>query len=208
MSAADAIAKRLEDAFVHIRDTRMADVPILNDRLDVAAIGFRPHMLGGKPGHLGALVTPWFINLVAMADDAEADDSQADDSQADGATGGLPVTKTIEHVFPAGKFPFLVCEEGALGRFAMCSLFSPVHEFEDQAAALAVAQAALDELFDGTAPEPTEEEAAMATMWQEGRWVAPAPQPEPDLTDDPVPSRRAVITAGLASSPPSGETAE
>lgn len=136
--------------------------------------------------------SPWFINLFAIAASP----------QADGVTGDAAVTETVEHLFPSGSYPFLVCEEKALGRFAMCSLFSPVHELEDQDAALAVAEAALDELFDGDGrTEPSKEEAAVATMWREGRWVTP---PEPEAAGvtpnkDPVPSRRAVITAGLAS---------
>jgi [NiFe] hydrogenase assembly HybE family chaperone len=188
------IADRVEEAFTHIWRTRMNDVPILNERLSVAAVGFRSHNLGGHGAWVGALVTPWFINLLAIAEDGDQD----------GVSRGAGVTQTVEHHFPAGTFPFLVCEEAALGRFAMCSLFSPVHEFEDQTAALAVAEAALAELFDGEGtPAPTQEEAAMATMWREGHWVAPADgeadQPAASaLKDDPAPSRRAIITAGLA----------
>ena len=185
------IARRVEAAFTHIHETRMHDVPILNTRLSVAARGFQTFQLGGHQATVGALITPWFINYLAIADDPEAD----------GVTTDLRVTETVEHVFPSGGYPFLICEEDALGRFAMCSLFSPVQDFEDQAAAMAVADAALEQLFDGELPTPNEEEQAVATMWQEGRWVAPAPaNREPEASkDDRPPSRRALITAGLVS---------
>ncbi len=192
-----ALCALIEETFGNIQKERMHDVPILNDKLSVAAVGFHEHVLGGQLAFVGCLVTPWFINLLAIATNPERD----------GVTGVAAVTQTVEHVFSSGSYPFLVCKEEALGRFAMCSLFSPVHEFEDQDAALAVAQAALAELFDGEAmPVPTEEEVAVATMWQEGRWVTP-PAPETAdaaLKDDPAPSRRAIITAGLAS----GEASE
>ncbi len=194
MEQSAAIAERVESAFRHVHSARMRDVPIINDGLSVAAIGFQPFTLGGQPAHIGALVTPWFINFFAIADDP----------QADGVTGKGQVTDTVEHVFPSGGYPFLICEEEALGRFAMCSLFSPVQDFEDQAAAIAVAQAALTELFDEQAAGPSEEEQAVETMWREGRWIAPAPEEPPvdDLADNPEPSRRAIITAGLVSEEP------
>jgi [NiFe] hydrogenase assembly HybE family chaperone len=192
-----ALCALVEETFERIQKERMQDVPILNEKLSVAAVGLREHVMGGKPAFVGCLVTPWFINLFAIAASPEAD----------GITDDAAVTQTVQLLFPSGSYPFLVCEEEALGRFAMCSLFSPVHEFEDQQAARAVAAAAVEELFDGDRDQtPSDEEVAVATMWQEGRWVTPS-EPETanaSLKDDPAPSRRAIITAGLAS----GEASE
>ena len=59
---ADDAVSRLETTFGAIRRDRMQDVPILNPALQVEAIGMRAWQ-----GHwLGALVTPWFINLVLL----------------------------------------------------------------------------------------------------------------------------------------------
>jgi [NiFe] hydrogenase assembly HybE family chaperone len=48
---------------------------------------------------------------------------------------------------PAGTFEFIVAEDEVLGRFLMCSLFSPVLEFTAQSAALDVAEQAMTLLF-------------------------------------------------------------
>ena len=50
--------------------------------------------------------------------------------------------------FPSGDYTFVDAEESGVGAFALCSLFSPVFELADQAAAEATAAAALDALFD------------------------------------------------------------
>ena len=190
---ARATAEVFEAVFGAVAATRMRGVPILNPRLDVAAVGFQPMVLGGQPAHLGVLVTPWFLNIVA----------RAADPAADGVTQGWTVMAEVEHALPAGRFPFLVCEEDGLGRFAMCSLFSPVTEFEDQAAALATAEAALAALLDADTDEaPAEDVEAITAMWQTGQWPDRSPDPDPApaaaLANDPAPSRRAFITAGMA----------
>jgi len=54
--------RKLEAVFSKIERERMSDIPILNPSLQVAAIGMRP--LGES--WVCALVTPWFINLMAL----------------------------------------------------------------------------------------------------------------------------------------------
>jgi [NiFe] hydrogenase assembly HybE family chaperone len=61
--------------------------------------------------------------------------------------------------FPAGRFDFLVGEEAGLGRYQMCSLFSPVLEFEDQEAARIAGRAALAALFDASLDDDAAKDA-------------------------------------------------
>lgn len=130
------IAERLVGVFAKIRRERMDGVPILNPRLEVEVVGVREWN-----GHwLVLLVTPWFINLMLLP---------ATDEQA-AAWCSLALGASVPHGFPAGRFDFLVGEEADLGRYQMCSLFSPVLEFQDQAAARIAGRAALEALFDAS----------------------------------------------------------
>lgn len=141
-SAAEAAA-RLETAFGRIRDERMAGVPILNAAVEVEAVGLRPWQ-----GHwLGALVTPWFINLVLLP--------------GEGAWRAATDRESVWHAFPTGRFEFIAASEPGVGPFHACSLFSPVLEFADHATARETARVAVESLFDAAllgesapAPEP------------------------------------------------------
>ena len=125
-------ASRLEKAFRRVRRERMADVPVINDKLKVEAAGFRPWN-----GHtLGVLVTPWFMNLMMLP--GERDD------WSDLLTG----TKR-SFAFESGSFEFIVGEEPGVGKFMGCSMFSPMFEFENHEAAMATAGAVIEGLFDG-----------------------------------------------------------
>lgn len=127
---ADEAVSRLETTFGAIRRDRMQDVPILNPALQVEAIGMRAWQ-----GHwLGALVTPWFINLVLLP--------------GQGAWRSVADRDSVWHAFPSGKFEFIAGSEPGLGAFHACSLFSPVLEFADHETARETARVALESLFD------------------------------------------------------------
>lgn len=144
MDSAQAIAERLEAVFSHIHETRMKEVPILNARLAVEAVGFR----AWNGDWIGVLITPWCINLMLLP----GDEISAEQWRGPG------LGSSVFHVLPAGGFDFLVGEEEALGRFQMCSLFLPVLEFADQEAARVAAEAALEALMidseDAAPPDP------------------------------------------------------
>jgi [NiFe] hydrogenase assembly HybE family chaperone len=53
---------RIEAVFAGIATTRMAGVPVLNPALGVAMRGWQ----AVEPFELGVLVTPWFMNLLAV----------------------------------------------------------------------------------------------------------------------------------------------
>jgi [NiFe] hydrogenase assembly HybE family chaperone len=143
------IAARLEALYREVEQTRMQGVPILNSRLRVEAVGMRPW----QEMWLCALVTPWFINFMLLP--------KGDAVAAE--WGKLKISSSQQQIFPSGPLGFIVAEAQAMGRYQMCSLFSPVLEFEDQAAAKMAAEAVMTALFE----EATVEEPA------------PVPVPEP-----------------------------
>jgi len=120
----------------------MAGIPILNDAIGVDALAPR----SWRDGWVTVLVTPWSINFMLMPDDG-----------ADWSS--LQVGRNVRHAFPAGTFSFIVGDEPGFGRYQMCSLFSPVFEFDGHDAAMIAAAAALDALFR---PEDGEQEHSVS----------------------------------------------
>jgi len=191
MTDSGAVTCKVETCFQTIRDTRMEGVPILNEALDVRLLGLRPW----QDHHLATLLTPWFMNLMLIP--CEADSEPV-------ATG----TKRSFR-FPSGTFEFIRGEEPEIGPYWMCSLFSPVFEFTDQATAEACGLAALDVLFED-AEAPSETEAGMQAVWR-GERPDPHTPELPDLEEEtsvedaaaPGPdtrqlSRRGLLTGGLS----------
>ena len=138
MKTAEQVAADLQATFEAIRIERMHDVPILNNDLAVETVGFRDWQ--GQV--VGILVTPWCMNIMMLP--AASDDWPP----------ALVGTKTMEPL-PSGQYEFIAGDEPGVGQYRMCSLFSPMFEFEDQAAAVATAESAIQELM--TEEEPDEE---------------------------------------------------
>ncbi len=149
---------RLVALFEHIAQTRMAGVPVVNDALGVALRGWRDF----GPYALGMLVTPWFMNLVAFPQGE--------------APRGTRVGDKAHLALPSGAYEAIWAYEEAVGGYWTVSLFSPMFEFDSMEAAMATADAALEEIM--AEPEP-----------------APAPAPEKRAV--PV-SRRALFRLGGA----------
>lgn len=131
---------RIAALVAHFRDvqhSRMRDVPILNPCLKVEAVGFQPF----EKGVLGVLITPWFMNLVCLPP-----------AEKDAVTEDSLVLE-----LPAGDYEFCRNHAPEVGNFYTCSLFSPVLQFEDQAAAALTAQhvvlALMDERMQTAKPE-------------------------------------------------------
>jgi len=139
-AAADSLERAaderaLEQSFERVHTERMAGLPMLNEQLRVEALGFRDW----QGVRVGALVTPWSINLIILR----------------GPDLALPTARPGESrtwAFPSGEYDFVAAEDPTLGSYAQCSLFSPAFEFESHDDAVAAARAALDELL--TAPQP------------------------------------------------------
>ncbi len=147
-AVASALARKLEAVFSRIERERMHDIPILNPALRVAAVGMRAF------GEVWActLVTPWFINVMLLPKTPELAE----------AWRRAEVTSKVRHDFPAGAFEFICGGEEELGPYRMCSLFSPVLQFENQEAALGAAEAAIAALFDASLDQAPEPEASSA----------------------------------------------
>jgi [NiFe] hydrogenase assembly HybE family chaperone len=126
----------------------MADVPILNEAIGVEAVGFREI----DEGLLGVLVTPWFMNLMLLPIEAAAWEGQRAGE------------KTL-HTLPAGCYEFIAGHEEGVGDYRMCSLFSPMFEFADHAAAVETAAAVMDGIMSSeeTANDPDDTDPATSS---------------------------------------------
>lgn len=142
---AHAAGARLADLYREIHRTAMSGVPICNDALAVEAFGFRDF----DRYAVGVIVTPWFANLVAIA------------PRVDDWPSLFPNVSRLCLRFPAGEVDFNVSELDGFGRFASCSLFSPMSEFADQDSARLAALAALDALFDSRLHEASPEKPSV-----------------------------------------------
>jgi [NiFe] hydrogenase assembly HybE family chaperone len=140
MNDLPARVQALQQAFERIARTRMADLPLNNPRLDVAAVDFRAEDVGSIA--LGVLVTPWCMNLLRLP--------MRDGLHDELGVLGVGITATRD--IGARRFDFIGAHEPDVGPFEACSLFSPMFEFADQAAALATAQEALKELRSAERP--------------------------------------------------------
>ena len=132
---ASGFARALEDVFADIYASKMRGLPFVNEALNVKAVGFC--MFEGQL--VGALVTPWFMNLIVLPG-AGADWS--------GVVSGSK--KLLD--FPSGSYEFTAAlRDGgveALPGYWACSLFSPMFNFTTMLQALDTAQAAVRGLLD------------------------------------------------------------
>jgi [NiFe] hydrogenase assembly HybE family chaperone len=132
-------SKRVEQTFLRIEAERMSDLPFCNPALRVEAVGFALH--DGQ--WLGALVTPWALNLMLLPATAETWISAPE--------GGRLMIR-----YPAGEFAFLGgCEEG-IGEYLVCPLFASMAQFVDHETARMTAQASLIALTRGPTAKPME----------------------------------------------------
>jgi [NiFe] hydrogenase assembly HybE family chaperone len=144
---------RLVNAFRAVA-TRMDGLSFVNPALAVEAVGFAPWQ-----GHwLGVMLTPWFMNLTLAPRDLSIWHS-------------LKQGGKRRYRFPAGDYDFIGAQDDLAGEYQLCSLFSPVLEFEDQETARLVAQLAREALFDV--------ENAEKPLMPVGNL---SPQPAPDST--------------------------
>lgn len=132
-AAVEARANALAAAFRVVETTRMAGLPVLHPRLRVEAVGFQRDSADPSVA-LGVLVTPWFMNLVRLPLDAAAEQALAG------------VGESRPRAVAALEADFLGAHEASFGRFEACSLFSPMVQFEDHAAAVATAREVLSQL--------------------------------------------------------------
>ena len=126
---ADVAVADLVQYYAGVYRERMQDLPIVNSRLDVEAVGFTE--VGEHS--LGVLITPWFMNLVILP----GNDEWHDNPQGDTATITLP----------DGDYDFTVSRDDTLGVYLTAVLFRTVADFPDQTTARAIAAEILHELL-------------------------------------------------------------
>lgn len=171
---------RLEAVFREIHTAQMRGLPIVNDALAVKAVGFRRH----EDRWLGALVTPWFLNLVLLP------------GEGDDWSGLVPGAKELIE-FPSGRYEFVHANRKGVGAYKACSLFSPMFEFASMLQATETASAALVSLFDPAIREDGAQQTAEIRRRREEE-LAPPPDPVPAQADPVRPSRRALLGMGSA----------
>lgn len=113
----------LERVFTEIAHTRMRGVPVQNRAVQVQACGFLPEP-DDKDMLLGVLVTPWFMNLVRLPTRASSPDDKL-----------LAVGEKARRMVGQESFEFIGAREPGMGAFEVCSLFSPMFQFANHAAA-------------------------------------------------------------------------
>lgn len=133
----------IEATFRRIHAERMADLPLLNPVLEVAAVGFS--LVDGKEWR-GVLLTPWSLGLLLLP------------ASADWA----PITEhtRVFRQYASGNFAFLGNREEGIGEYLLCPLIHDLKQFDDQETARMTAQAcliALDMAPAPAAPEPESE---------------------------------------------------
>ncbi len=130
---------QLENTFNTIYKDRMHDVPVINKTIKVSVIGFQQW----QNSYLCIMITPWFMNLMLLPGENENWDD-------------LRETTSRQHSFPSGNYQFLVGYEPDIGKYQMCSLFSPMFEFADNEAAVDTAEVAIKELMNSENIEHTD----------------------------------------------------
>ncbi len=145
----DDMAQRREAlvaAYQAIHRDAMHDLPLCNPALSVEST---PLIRLDQSCWIGVLVTPWFMNVVLLPADP----------------AGWPEQKTGEvdaRQLPAGEYEFIHAQLEAVGPLRICSLFSPMFEFADQAAAMATAAEALKLLLTHPQPAAPQPAASMS----------------------------------------------
>ena len=130
--------EQLLERFRLIDRERMRGLPFYNTALSIEAMNFQPC----PQGQLGALFTPWFINVILLHDAQPA--------------GAPPTGSSVKHGLPSGEQTFMVGEDEVLGRYDFISLASPTHRFKTQQQAREFARSRVQQLM---AAEPASSEA-------------------------------------------------
>jgi [NiFe] hydrogenase assembly HybE family chaperone len=173
---------------------RMQGLDFVNPALEVEAVAFG----AWEDRWLGVMVTPWFMNLALLP-------------CGPARRQPLKVGEKRRYAFPAGDFEFIGAADPAIGEFEMCSLFSPMDDFADQATARLVATLAREALFDAANAASTDSPAAGPALSPAGD-AAPRPHAEPEArAAAPMSKRdflrgRVPVTDREPARPPQGPT--
>ncbi|MEX5726960.1 [NiFe] hydrogenase assembly HybE family chaperone [Rhodovulum iodosum] len=174
-------AEALAADFREVWNSKMRDVPLVNKSLHVEAVGFAAHE--GRP--LGVLVAPWFMNLVLLP--AEGEDWR---TLTPGAKEAI--------AFPSGSYEFIHNVRPMVGGYKACSLFSPMSDFASQMQAVEIARAVMSELFKAENRTETDRTADIRATREADLAAAQEAESAERVVADVAPTRRTVISAGMA----------
>ncbi|WP_294040979.1 [NiFe]-hydrogenase assembly chaperone HybE [Thiolapillus sp.] len=167
------LCAHLERVYTDIYEQRMRDIPITNDNIGIRAVGLRRW----QNTLLCIMVTPWFMNIMLLPDEHDDWDE-------------LRETSSVYHQFPSGRYEFLVGYEPELGKYQMCSLFSPMFEFSDHQAAIETAEAAVAELMNEDNFEQVDiDSKQIARIWS-------GEEPHPELPADSPTNTDNIVNSG------------
>jgi [NiFe] hydrogenase assembly HybE family chaperone len=121
-----AAVEKLVERFDYIGRERIQGLPIYNEKLTVEAVDFQ----SCEGGQIGALITPWFVNVMLFPDD------------------GTPwqfkeLGEKVKYHLPSGEHEFTIGEEDAIGRYLFRSVVSPTNCYKSQPPAQSAARKAL-----------------------------------------------------------------
>jgi [NiFe] hydrogenase assembly HybE family chaperone len=133
------IVKNLVDRFQQIGVERIYGLPIYNDALTVEAVNFQPC----DAGMIGVLVTPWFMNVMLLPDNASPYSHQE-------------LGEKVKVQLESGEHEFVIGEDEEVGRYLFRTVTSPTHCYKKQVAARFKGSKALQELL--TPPQDPDQE--------------------------------------------------
>lgn len=145
---AQAWGEGIEVHFEQVYQAKVQGLPIVNAQLSVRLACLKEVRQGI---YLGALVTPWFLNLVLKMVEPQEDAWVDRHPQL---YPGVGVGKKAVLKFPSGTYEFIVNHQEELGYFYTCSLVSDMHTLESQEAAETMAEQCVHLVFDSAAKEP------------------------------------------------------
>lgn len=126
--------KHLKKHYQSIYKNKMSDIPIVNNKLEVAVVGFTDWDTSfGTASEIGILITPWFMNIVLLPKDT--------------MHHKIRPGKRINILLADGEYSFLTQSDENFGTYLTCSLFSPMFEFKTQKQALETAEALMAQLL-------------------------------------------------------------
>ena len=105
---------QLIDRFRVIDKERMQGLPFYNSQLSVEGVDFQQTELG----YIGALVTPWFINVILLYENSPQQ--------------SIALGNKVKHRFASGEHDFMVGDDEQLGRYDFISLASPTSKYKSQ----------------------------------------------------------------------------
>lgn len=157
----DSVAPWLEACFQKIEKDHMQGMPVLNNAIDVQAIGFDDWQ--GR--QLGVMITPWFMCLLLLP--AGPDDWSV-----------LSLGETCKHTFPQKAFDFSINEFEGIGRCQTHALHSPMLNFQNHQEAVDEAVRVLAGMMVDTDPGEADIEAERLRRFLDGDESALLEMPE------------------------------